>query len=1166
MLKHEKIIEKLTIKQKISLLTDISCLSQAEYTDLGIPHTSISTLNDIFTDLGDNVSANMLARTWNPDAIDNLTGELVAAASRKGTDLVIAPSPKIKFSPYRSYMSEDPYLSGILAGAYVKAIHRVGIPACLSGFKLDENDVEYMDREIDRRVIYEYFISPFLVAAKAGDSRSVMGSVAGPGGAYGDLNLKLMLSAESGMFHTNMNVLCDEHTPEATAEVWHSGGIVVRGIASVLELAYEKYQRIIQAIQEGHATVTDLEDSYEDGSAISDDMIDVAVDRVISFAFDCQPEKEIADEVSEEEATEYDGQEQAEDIQEREKEISVDPRLAKCLSDTVRESIVLLKNESKMLPVRMKYGRIAVIGDIAMSSEYPDFAKQFSVALANPVLGFARGYALNEDKTDHLIEEAVKLAEGAEIVFLFLGMDKKRLCKLDQTKQLELPANQAALLDALNKYVNKLVVIVDGDILPAAKFDRNIKALLLAPIGGPNCARALADVVSGAYSPSGRLTESYYDDPSEMMEMLKRYKDIKRNKIGPFIGYRYYDSSDIRVRYPFGFGLSYTTFKYSNLRVYGKTVEFYLKNTGAVTGTEVVQVYIGYPQSNCVQPRKELKAFVKVELGAGEIKQIRINIPAPLTYDEVQKKFIVVNGEYDVYVCSSVSDVKLTGKMQCVGEAAVKAFDGQKQKRSDYLQSDSNIISDKYTLEAERKKMKKSWKWKIGYISCLAVAIIVNIANGALKSNFADALELFGGVIDETVSSINLYLLLLTVFFVAADIFTTIRMRRQRAIEDRKMSEQNFLDAENVESISIDDLFVQEFDEIAAREKKIKVHSGFDLSDMSQFVDNDLTFAAISAELTALAKEMGLELDEGTAATVLASFATSRLVGIDSVKDERLQKFTEMLARFFACPVYFEEINESFAGGDLLYVKDEAGNTRDSAVLKMINAAKEHKENVYFVTLNNVKAADLANLFAQYIRYLNNPQRESRISCKDMEDSILLPENIWFVISPANDQRVEELPIYMTELMSIPTVKYTDCEMAEEIGAHRTLGYYQINYLAEKCKNGLEMSEDFWKKMDRLEEYVNKHSSYKFGNKLSLRLEKYLAILKSCEFETAAAIDNAINASMLPVIQVALEGKVPDDDRGLLEMMETVFGDENIPTCSRTLKQSVAVGDADQVS
>ena len=1179
MLKYEKIIEKLTIKQKISLLTDISCLSQAEYTNLGIPHTSISTLNEIFSYLGDNVSANILARTWNPDTIDHLTGELVSAAKEKGTNFVVSPSPKIKFSPYRANLSEDPYLSGVLAGAYVKAIHRVGIPACLSDFKLDEADVEYLDCEIDRRVIYEYFISPFLVAAKAGDSRSVMGSVVGPGGAYGDLNLKLMLSAESGLFHTNMTVLCDEHTPEATAEVWHSGGIVVRGIASVLELAYEKHQRIIQAIQEGHATVTDLEDAYEDGSAISEDMIDVAVDRVIAFAFDCNPGYECPKEQNEsvdvsvqvaadvtvsEENVESDSQGEAVSVQCTNQSVSVDPHLTVCMSNTVRESIVLLKNEAKKLPVRLKAGRIAIIGDIAMSSEYPDFAQQFANELRVPVFRFARGYALDEDKTDSLIPEAVKIAEKAEMVFLFLGMDKKRLSRLDKTKQLELPANQAAVLDALRKHFHKLVVVVDGDILPAAKFDKGIKTLLLAPIGGQSCARALAEVVSGAYNPSGRLTESYYDDPSEMMGTLKRYKDNKRNKIGPFMGYRHYDSSGDKLRYPFGFGMSYTSFQYSRMRVHGSTIEFYLKNTGSVDGSEVVQVYIGYPESSYIHPLKELKAFTKVSLNAGEMKRVVIDIPNPMTYDEVQKKFIAASGAYKIYVGSSVSDIRLTGTMRLQSET-LKASDSPKQKRSDYLQSDSNIISDKYTLEAERKKMKRSWRWKIGYISCIVIAIIVNIVNWFLKSYFADALELFDGIIDETVSSINIYLLVLIALFVIVDIFTAVRMRRQRAIENRAMSESNFLDAEDVESISIDDLFVKEFDEVAAKEKKIKAHAGFDLSDMSQFVDNDLTFTALSAELTMLAREMGLELEDGTAASVLASFATARLVGIDSVKEENLQRFIEVLARFFACPVYCEEINESFADGNLLYAKDESGKARESAVLKMINDAKEHSEAVYFVTLTNVKSADLANLFAQYIRYLNNPQRESRISCKDMENSILLPENIWFVISPANDQRVEELPIYMTELMAIPTVRYTDCEAAAEITEHRKLGFYQINYLAEKCKNGLDMSEDFWKKMDRLEEYVNKHSSYKFGNKLSLRLEKYLAILKSCEFEAQAAIDNAINASMLPVIRVALEGKIPDDDRGLIEMMETVFGDENVPCCIRTLKQTTAVSDSDQV-
>ena len=1167
MLKYEKIIQKLTLKQKIELLTDISCLSKPEFTKLGIPHTSIGILNDILSQVGDNVNSNILARSWNPESINKLTGELVSVVKHSGVNFIVTPSPKIKFSPYTSSMSEDPYLSGALAGAYLSAIYREGIPSCISGFKLDPSDVEYMDREIDQRIIYEYFVYPFLVASKSSAIHSVMGSVEGPGGEYGDLNHKLMASVESGLLGSNkVNVLCDEHTPEATAEVWHSGGIVVKGVASVLELAYEKYQDILQSIQEGHATVSDLEDAYEDGSAINDDMIDAAVDRVISFAFDCQSKQVYSYTSQAVESDAVEGDEELDDLTESERIIpEIDlSTVSPYLTDTIRESIVLLKNDGNTLPMQ-KYSRVAIIGDIAMSGRYAEFAKQFVCALSNPILGFARGYAINEDKTDYLISEADKLANEADIVFLFLGIDDKRLNKIGHTKQLELPANQSALLDALSKYRRKLVVVLDGDVLPGASFDSKINTLLLAPVGGDNCAHALVDVVYGNYNPSGRLTESYYDYPVEFVETLKRYKDNKRNKVGPFVGYRYYDSANLNVRYPFGFGLSYTSFKYSNLQIYGNTIEFIIKNTGKVTGSEVVQIYVGALDSAYVRPAKELKAFRKVLLKPGESKQLRFAITDLLTYDEMQKKFIVEHGSYNVYVGSSVSDIKLVGTMNVAGER-IKVSEDAKQKRSDYLQSDSNIISDKYTLEAECKKMKKSWKWKIGYILCLIVALLINVGNWYVKINFTDVFDMYGSTIEEAIGWTNAILALLIVTFIVLDIIISVRVRRERLREDRLRSEKNFEDAQSIESILPDELFVKEFDEVAEKEKQIKVHSGFDLSDMSQFVDNDLTFAALEQDFIALAKDMGIVLEGDTAASTLAAFATSRLVAIESIKGEQLKKFSEVLAKFFNTPVYFEEINESFSNGNLLYVTDEDGKTRETAILKMINSAKEHKEVVHFVTLTNLHAADLANLFSQYIRYLNNPQRDSKITFKDMDENILLPENIWFVISPAKGQRVEELPIYMTELMTMPVVKCSECEPSEEHGEYRFLGYYQINYLAEKCKSGLVISEDLWKKMDSLEEYVHKHSAYKFGNKLQLRLEKYLSILCSCEFDMIVALDSSINSTILPVVQVALDKKIPDDDKGLLETMESLFGDENIPCCRRTLKKIIIIDDPDQVS
>ena len=1186
MLKYENIIQNLTIKQKIALLTDIGCLADPEFVSLGIPYTSVRTLQDILADTGENVSTNMLARTWDPAVIKGFSHDMATVAKRQGTNFIIAPTPKIKLSPYASALSEDPYLSGVLSGSYLSGIHQAGIPSCISGFSLDSEDIDYMDKEPNQRILQEYFIYPFRLAANAGDCHSVMGSVVGPDGAYGDLNLKLVLSAESGMFHVNMNVLCDEHTPEATAEVWHAGGIVMQGVSTVLEMAYDKYNHIIQAIQEGHATVNDLEEAYADGSAISDDMIDSAVERVIDFAFSCQSERLPEDqhfENTEVVQTNSESMDQGEDSEQHEMDDQADPdqeseaippqadadcdkaedaglenfkeeqkRSAESTFKAIRESIVLLKNETKILPIKPGYS-VAVIGDLAMAQENADYVDQLSSNLRNPFIGAARGYALNEDKSEELLAEALELARSADVVLLFLGIDRKRLDKISYTKHFELPANQAVLLEAMRNYMHKTAVILDGEVLPDASFDLSIKTLLLAPVGGLNCAHALAGVLCGAHNPSGRLTESYYDGIVERMDMLKSYKDGERNKVGPFMGYRHYDSSGENVRYPFGHGIGYTTFAYSHLKIVGNRVEFFIKNTGKVEGTEVVQVYVGKSDSTYIRPYKELKAFARVNLGPLEMKKVCIELKEPYIYDENQQRFAVEGGTYEVYVGASVSDIRLTGRMAISGEK-IEAPEAQNAKRSDYLQSDSNILSDKYTLEAEYKKMKKSWKWKISYITCIVVAILLNSAVLSLASEFGEIFDVFGKIIYDALTFIDICLALFIAFYIIMDIRTVRRIKKAKAEEDRARSEQNFDNAISVESISADELFVKEFDEVIANAKMVKARKGFDLSDFSQFVDHDMTFASAGRELLQFAKERGVDLSDEACASLLSSFATSRFLMMNSMDDAKLQKLTRMLSEFFGCPFVSEQINQSFMDGSLLYTVDEQGQSKESSVPQMINDANEHKETIHFVTLTDVKAEDFANLFSQYIRYFNNPERECKIAIKGMDDKIVLPENIWIIVSLADGNRVQNLPIYMTELMSVVNVDYLDCEEQEEKHEFRSLGYYQINYLAERCKNGFVMSEQLWKKVDSLEEYVHKHSSYRFGNKLWLRLEKYISVLCSCEYELQPALDNAIDAILLAVIQTVLEGKLEDDDRGLLEAIELYFGEENVPCCRKTLK------------
>ncbi len=1220
MLNYKKIIDKLSVKQKISLLTNVNCLSNSEFTSLGIPYTSLSTIEDILLRSCEGVSSNILARSWNIDSLREITEELVQNAKENGTNFVIAPSPKIKFNPYSSAISEDPYLAGEIVGAYLSAIHLAGVPACISGFRLESDDVDYLDLEPSKRIVYEYFIAPFRIAAKQGDCHTVMASVSGPGNGYGDANLKLMLSAESGLFHVNMNVLCDEHTPEATAEVWHAGGIVMSGVATVLEHAYEKYKQIVKAIHEGHATVNDLEDAYADGSAISDEMMDAAVSRVIDFAFMCKIERgetleynnsdhdpsAVEEAFTESEIKEYlsaqysyedsndasidesfddeviDDTENIESSEASEQEemndsnmdqVQPDPHeeienlppkkafVPERLLDSLRESIVLLKNDNSILPIKSG-SKLAFIGDAAISEKGENFAVELASMIKTPCVGITKGYALNNDKNESFFDNALKLASAADIVFLFLEIDSRRKDKISLTKHLELPANQAALLEALKPYSHKLVAVVGGDILPAASFDKDVSALLLAPIGGQNCVRALAEVVTGIYNPSGRLTESYYDYPCETFEKIKLNKDTKRNKIGPFIGYRNYDSSSSSIRYPFGFGLSYTEFKYSDIVVYGKKVSFTLRNTGERKGTETVQVFVGKKDSQYIRPYRELKAFKRVELNPGEATRVEITVSDLSIFDEDKNQFIVEGGAYEIYVGSSLNDIKLVGEMHA--ECASKANDLRgKESSADYLQSESNILLDNYTLETRGKKMKRSHKWMVGYIIGLVFAAIINAVLIITKIGLDDDYSVLGRVFLATIVVFNIFAISFIVFAIIKDSISIKKFRQLKMKQELESINERFSDAILLEELDIDKLFVKEFDDVFNKEMDAKPRPGFDLSDYSRFVDDEMNFVVAHRALIDHASNNNISLAEDMPGNLLAAFATSRLLLLNSANDDYTRRFTGVLAQYFGTEEYFEQLDNSFIDGNLLIVKTGEDAIRHTAITKMIKSAQDHKEKIHFVTLTNMTSDLLTNLFARYIRYLNNPERECVVSVND--EKYTIPENVWFLVSMKDGENIQSIPVYMAELITTLNVNYSDKSVfdssysesmtnTEEQRDLLTLGYYQLSFMGEKAKKGFLLSEDLWKKVDSLEEYANKHSSYRFGNKLWLRLEKYLAVLSSCEFESIVALDNTLNSNLVHVLQIVLDGKLQDDDRGLLEALELFFGEDSVPACRKTLK------------
>lgn len=1117
MLKYKDITEQLSVKQKIALLTNVECLSDPVYNQYGIPCVNIDTVRSILKEIGEGISPVSLARSWNTELIEDLIGEIAMQARCNDTHLLLVPTSKIKLDIYDIGTTEDPMLSAALTASYLKAVYSSGLTGGIDEFFFKDAELEFLDPDSRHRVIKEYFVKPFQRICRLKSCKTVLGTVYGPFDTYNGINRSLLVEELSTLFSDKIYALCSESSSKGTLSAIGEGCIVFHGVASALEDAYEEYLRIQSLIEAGHASIMELEDACENGAAITPAMLDAAVDRVIEFAFSLQPNS-------------------SEDTVDVESYNSEASNIMPKISDAMRQSIVLLKNENNILPLQ-EDNSIAIIGDISMLGDEDTFAKVLSDNLACNCIGMARGYNDTVVLEDAMIEKAVNLASEADRVLLFIGAYPET--KESRVNNLYLPPQQLALLDSLKEYKDKIIAVLVSDLTVDMRFDKYVSGLLLAHIGGKLSADALTDILMGKYSPSGRLTESYYDDPDGMFPELVAYKKAKGNKIGPFLGYRHYDSENLSIRYPFGYGLSYTSFSYSNIRLHGDEIRFVVENTGHVIGREIVQVYIGLPNSKLIRPNKELKAFLSLELSPKEKKEVVIRDLDLNIFDDNENAMIIEDGEYCVSVGASLQDIRLQTTYRVSG----KIPKDNTKNRSDYLQSISNIVSDEYTLEAENTKMKKYWGWSLAGCILIVAALLLDIAVILIEFE-----------LDIVLGIINLIMIALCVTCFLIEKKLKKRQRKRIDAEERKKIKKLFENAENLDTDEITDLFVNEFD-LSESVEVAKEEIISESDDAFLRINRVLDFEVLAENLVEFAAERGISITRSTAAATLASFASSRLIFVNSLHGDELNQYLSTLSEYFDSQFYSETIFEEHHDfGHLLFVKDENGNKRTTALMKMISHAKEEKSHICFAVFNQVRAEAVADLFLPYIRYFDNPNRENKVVVKEMSEEYTLPENIWFVVDIAAGEALEDIPSHLFEKGTLLSLNYVPCEAREEKKETHALTYTELIHIVDQTKNKLDIQEDIWKKVDSLEGYVNEHVSYQIGNKLSLQMEKYLSVYSACGLELNEAWDRTMAANLLPMMMSALKNKVNNDERSLLEIVEQIFGEDNVEMCRKVLK------------
>ena len=371
------------------------------------------------------------------------------------------------------------------------------------------------------------------------------------------------------------------------------------------------------------------------------------------------------------------------------------------------QSIVLLRNEDNILPLK-KGSKVAVIGEFAQKARYQgagssvvnctkldhtmDVIKNFDLS----VVGFEPGYP-RHGATDHaMIGKAVELAKKAEYVLLYMGLDEISESEGLDRSTLKIPQCQVDLLNAVAG-VNKNVIIVmsAGSSVEMPWLDK-CKALVHGYLCGQAGAGAVLKVILGDVNPSGKLSESYpikYEDCSSAPYFPAKERSVEYRE-GLYVGYRYYDSANVPVLFPFGFGMSYTTFEYSDIKADETKVTFKLTNTGKMDGAEVAELYVHAVNPSVYRPKKELKGFKKVFLKAGETKEVTIELDdkAYRYWNDVSKKFEIDGGEYELMVGASVEDIKLTAKVQVKGTDAPKCED--KAKLPSYYSANIKNVSD----------------------------------------------------------------------------------------------------------------------------------------------------------------------------------------------------------------------------------------------------------------------------------------------------------------------------------------------------------------------------------------------------------------------------------------------------------------------------------------
>ena len=1115
MLKYDEIIKKMSDSEKIHILCDIRNLSDKSYRIKGIPEIRTDSFESLGA--GEFPSPDALANSWDIPLVRKVADVLAEKAVKKNTDLITVPSPKPRISPFRRAISEDPLLSRDISREYLNAAESAQVSACVGGFGLNEDEIEFMDAEPDQRFLREFLMKPYqqMLANKKCAALNVFCDPEDE--AYAHINTAFAdrVRHYKGDFGGALPV-CGRVSPENSVSCVAKGQLFFEGSRIALETALSHYNKLNEAVNVGAATAQELEEEIAAGRAISSEMLDVATDRLLDFIFSVKRKHSLAN-------------------------TEADPSVG---LRAVSESLVLLKNRKGLLPFKKKQ-KICLIGDIAFAGEEGerqiDVCANLLKTREHEIVGMARGYDLNKTRNEEMLGEAVSLAAEADAIVVFLGIGEMRSRRTRFSKRISLPANQMALLDSLEASRNQIIAVLPSDELWDIEIPSYCAAIITMPWRTAYSGSVLGDALTGVLNPCGKLSDTVYTKTDDRYRYHCQEKKRDGTKVGTFLGYRRYDTADENVDFPFGHGLSYTKFTYSKLSASAETVSVTLKNAGTCAGTEIVQVYAGKLNSDVLRPKKELVGFVRVQLNPGERQTLQIPIRLPEVYSADQDQYLTESGDYLISVGASVADIRLSQVITAFGSLLTP----DEKKLSDYIHTKSNIITDHYKLEAKVSNMKKSvFNWIAG-CALLVMALVLKMYWTAVESEPRFFLWF------------ELLLCALAVWvFIAESIHKNELRRMNKELWDRE-NEELFQNAEQLVQYDAAKMFVQEFDrteEVLPTESETRSEVG----DAEYFasIDKERDFEKVAAEFETFAFERGCKLHSEDVRKIFAGLASSRLLVFKGLQTQDFRTLMRLLSDYFETALYVDGVNESYTNSEsVLFRTDEQGNKIKTGALMAIEAAGNAQQSIYLAGLSNVRCADLESWFAPYMNYINHPigNVSVRVVNEMLAESFhYIPRNLWFVLNLAEEESFGNLPADIAYAAVVDVPSFDACPESENRTQVTPFGYYQLEYMKDRMSSVCAPAETLWKKVDLLEESVARNADFRIENKHWLELESFVYAYMACGGNDYEAIDEAVAARLIvPMTLARMEAEADTDFESLIEK---VFGEEHGEACKKLIR------------